>query len=99
MTVGQLPDGFPFQLPDGVKIGFSAGMGDGGYNVTLIYPAERADEIADFYRKVFADTGFMIEKDSARASGGAKIRAKKDDLSVTADISNRGDSIMIIKIQ
>jgi len=96
MTVGRLPDGFPLPVPDDIQIGMSAGLGNDGYSVTLIYPAERADEIAEFYREVFADTGYLIEKDSPRESGGAKIGARKGDMSATADISNRGGNIMII---
>jgi len=96
MTVGRLPDSFPFPIPDDIQIGMSAGLGNDGYSVTLIYPAERADQIAEFYRKVFADDSYIIEKDSVRESGGAKIRARKGDMSATADISNRGGNIMII---
>ena len=96
MTVGRLPDGFPLPIPDDVQIGLSGSMGNGGYTATLIYPAERADEIADFYRKVFADDSYIIEKDTVRESGGAKIRARKGDMESTADISNRGGNIMII---
>ena len=98
MTVGRLPDSFPFPIPDDIQIGMSAGLGNDGYSVTLIYPAERADQIAEFYRKVFADTGYLIEKDTVRESGGASIRAKKDDLSAQVDITDRYGTIMVYKI-
>ena len=98
MTVGRLPDGFPLPVPDDIQIGMSGSSGNGIYSVTLIYPAERADEIAEFYRKVFADDSYIIEKDRVRESGGASIRAKKGDLSAQVDISNRGGTIMVNKI-
>lgn len=98
MTVGRLPDGFPLPVPDDIQIGMSADSGNGNYSVTLIYPAERIDEIAEFYRKVFADAGYMIEEDSVHEGWGVSIRAKKDDLSAQVDISNRGGTIMVYKI-
>jgi len=98
MTVGRLPDGFPLPVPEDIQIGMSGGSGNGVYSVTLIYPAERADEVAEFYRKVFADDSYIIEKDRVRESGGASIRAKKGDLSAQVDISNRGGTIMVYKI-
>jgi len=98
MTVGRLPDGFPLPVPDDIQIGMSGSSGNGIYSVTLIYPAERADEIAEFYRKVLADDSYIIEKDRVRESGGASIRAKKGDLSAQVDISNRGGTIMVHKI-
>ncbi len=97
-TIARLPDGFPFPIPDGVQIGFSAGIGAGNYEVTLIFPAERSDEIADFYRKVLADEGYTLEEDFPFPDGGAAITARKDDLYVRVSISDRGGSISVNQI-
>jgi hypothetical protein len=91
MASGSLPDGFPFPIPDGVQVGFSEGDATTGrYAAMLSFPAERADEIADFYRTVFTDAGYAIEKDSPGPNGGAEISARKDDLLANANIYNQG---------
>lgn len=97
-TLARLPDGFPLPIPDGVQIGLSAGTDTGIYEVTLIFPAERADQIADFYRKVFADEGYTIEKDFPFPDGGAAINARKDELFAKVSTSDRGGSISVYKI-
>ena len=50
---GELPDGFPFQIPGGGEIQAVATSG-GGNVVSLIYPASQFDEIVDHFADIYA---------------------------------------------
>ena len=84
---GDLPEGFPFPVPEDAQVTMAAGDAEtDSYSVMLRFPSERVPEVAEFYRRAFADAGYTIDKDSPGPGGGAEITARKDDLFARATV-------------
>ena len=70
---GELPDGFPFPVPDEYEVGssmvFEQGSGD-MFSVTLSAPDTDFDEIAAMYEEFLEDEGFEVNRNLMEGDAG-----------------------------
>jgi hypothetical protein len=70
---GELPDGFPFPVPDEYEVGssmvFEQGSGD-MFSVTLSAPDTDFDEIAAMYEVFLEDEGFEVNRNLMEGDAG-----------------------------
>ena len=87
---GELPDGFPFPVPDEYEVGssmvFDQGSGD-MFSVTLSAPDTDFDEIAAMYEEFLKDEGFEVNRNLMEGDAGKTLFLDGTRSDATAFIS------------
>lgn len=89
MGSGDLPDGFPFPIPDGCDVvGSSSWEGPDGtaMQAGLEFPAEDFDSVVAFYEDFLDDEGFEITKTTSGSGSDAMVMLLAENVEASASV-------------